>query len=586
MDKIAADKQLARAEHEALWLSDWSEADYSWDGLGRQKILSNGKTLQDYWRRDPATGEDRTDAALASAGELVLSEGRWWHIAHLPRRHAAEASWKADLDHENWGALDRLVFARLVAAADVEAEGPAILDGATFRLPDYVSSPVKLLRLSCRGAWVICGGFLGHDFAEDANFAGATLDGDFLCEAVTFLGHVHFQRATFLGDADLGGATFLGDTSFAEASFHADASFFGACFQRRVDFMFATFHDSSTFESASFAEVYFTHTSFRSNVDFTSAVFSSRAKISGLFDAHVRFDDAVFEKSLIFSGAFARTAKSRFDNAVFKGTVKFSAVIEAPESSFRKAFFAARFLDTADFSRTLEGEGGRLAGAFVETQFEKALILADGSERAARGCFHARILADVLSAPASERDERLRELEAGCRTIKVAMGKARDELREQRYYRFQLGARQRRSDIDAGEKVLGAVYRATSDFGASLWRPIVGIVLATLFSGYLYAAWGQSLLTGRADVRVGRDYAFEGQGVALAALKPFSTLEAPRASLSGVLAQGGRPTLIAVLTANPAVTLGLRLATTFQVIVSTLFIFLFGLAVKRRFQIS
>jgi hypothetical protein len=37
---------------------------------------------------------------------------------------------------------------------------------------------------------------------------------------------------------------------------------------------------------------------------------------------------------------------------------------------------------------------------------------------------------------------------------------------------------------------------------------------------------------------------------------------------------------------NPAVTLGLRTATMAHLILSTPFIFLFGLGVKRRFQIS
>ncbi|WP_255357736.1 MULTISPECIES: hypothetical protein [unclassified Caulobacter] len=41
-----------------------------------------------------------------------------------------------------------------------------------------------------------------------------------------------------------------------------------------------------------------------------------------------------------------------------------------------------------------------------------------------------------------------------------------------------------------------------------------------------------------------------------------------------------------MLADNPAVTLALGIATMVQLILSTLLIFLFGLAVKRRFQIS
>ena len=64
----------------------------------------------------------------------------------------------------------------------------------------------------------------------DANFDGATFDGD-----------ARFGGATFSGDARFDGATFSGDAGFYGASFGGVARFDGATFSRPVNFEGATF---------------------------------------------------------------------------------------------------------------------------------------------------------------------------------------------------------------------------------------------------------------------------------------------------------------------------------------------------------
>lgn len=598
-----AEATETKAEREARWWADWFKADYSWEGLATKEITGGGiygeKTLQDYWRRDPEKADIRSDETLKTLGELVKFDGRWWHIAHLPlrKRASAEASWKADIHHADWTRLDSLIALRLSVAEETAGvfrwpvffepegqDGRARLDGSVARLivPSHATGDVERpLYLSCTRAWIPA-----IDLGRAIVGNGAMFDRATFSDAVNFV--------AFSGDACFYSATFSGDASFK--TFSGDAWFDRAIFSGAARF------DSASFSGAA---------------RFGGVTFSGAAGFFGtIFSGVVSFDNATFKKRWIVSGRFRRGATVSCASAIFEGRVGFAAWIEAPEASFRRAFYAARFFDVADFSKAVGlDRAGRLACAFVETQFEKALILTDGSDRLARREFHDDTLLAILgekkgernirlSDPEAlgekerERDIRLRDLEAGCRTVKIAMGKARDELREQRYYRFQLQARQMRSDIDGWEKAFGFIYRVTSDFGSSLWRPLAGIVIATALFGYAYAAWGGSLAAGGWRPLPSRDHLFEGQGVALSALKPFSTVEAPKPeprkepALSEPRRKVGSserpkpPSLIAVLTANPAVTLGLRLATAVQVIVSTLLLFLFGLAVKRRFQIS
>lgn len=407
---------------------------------------------------------------------------------------------------------------------------------------------------------------------------------DFFCAA--FFEEAHFDGARFSGDVSFERAAFCGGTaSFDYVTFSGNVGFYRAVFLVKSSFYRAKFFNYSYFASASFSEgVSFASSEFSGDVNFNRTVFSGDAVFYG----------AIFNFGVEFSGAF--NSKGDFRNAVFEGPVRFQATISDPERYFSGAFYAARFAAIADFSGAVgPDEGGRLAAAFGEAQFEKTLILTDGSDRQARSYFHRIVLPAVLGVKDDGRDARLRQLEAGCRTLKIAMGKAKDELREQRYYRFQLQARLGRSDIDGWEKAFGLVYRLLSDFGSSLWRPLLALVLFTALCGQGYAIWGASLAGGRFAVIPSRDFAFEGQGAALAALKPFATIEAPKprdepvknpAVKSSAPPRSAPPTLVGVLTHNAAVSLGLRVATALQVVVSTLLVFLFALAVKRRFQIS
>ncbi|MBU4433830.1 MAG: pentapeptide repeat-containing protein [Alphaproteobacteria bacterium] len=610
----------SREEREERWWRDWFDADYSWDGLAGKEILGGGQfgevTLQDYWRRDPTTGKPRTDMALKSAGELIEFDGRWWHLAHLPPQ---EPSWKADLKAQEWRDLDALLAERVAVATETQralgfyggalvwnpegSDGRARLDGSVLgpcliRAHDGAGQ----VSLSChRTAFLVDGDFEGVKFGPGADFSNATFSGEASFYRATFSGDARFysaaflreasfystafsaiagfDSATFLGEAGFEGAAFSGEASFDSATFSDEARFDGAIFSGSAGFGCTTFSGEASFNDVMFSSfASFNGASFSGCASFDSATFSGYARFnSATFSGDARFNSAIFKAPVHFSGVFREVA--RFHNAVLQGPVTFSAAIAAPEQDFARAFYGARFSGIADFSGAVrEGQGGRMAAAFAEAQFEKALILTDGLDGVGSAVFHKALLKNTTyGAEGKLRNERLATLESGCRVVKIAMGKARDEVREQAYYRLQLRARQQRSDIDGWEKAVGWLYGVSSDFGSSLWRPVLGLgLLVLVFAVVIYWPWMAWLNI--KDVR-GPGGVFVALNQSLRTLSPFNLLTSP-----GLVASTGAPA--SLFEVNPAVTFGVRIISGLQSILSTLLIFLFGLAVKRRFQIS
>jgi uncharacterized protein YjbI with pentapeptide repeats len=699
-----AETTETREEREARWWRGWFEADYSWEGLAKKEIAGGGqfgeKTLQDYWRRDPVSGKARTDAALRKSGELVLLDGRWWHLAHLPPRGLdGVESWKADPNGPKWERLNESVEARIAAAiatpgkfgSSLEglawvpegSDGRARLDGAVLmdlRSPTLVGDDASSLALSYQqGAFLADQDFNEAVFANGADFHGATFSGvawfdsatfsgDASFEGVTFSGYAWFENAafsrnahfksvifsdgcslegaTFSGDASFNSAafsdyawfesvtfsgnasfesmtvagnawfesaTFSGDPSFKSASFSGDANFEGATFSGDPRFESVVISGGAWFDKAIFAgdpsfegvtisgSAWFDNATFSGAPSFKRAIFSSNAwfesttfsgavsfenaTISGYawfenatFSGVVNFYGAAFGKDFTVSGTITEHAYVSFVRAVFKGVARFAVMIEAPAKSFHRTFYLTQFLAPVEFVGVVApGQAGRLAGAFVETIFKDKVILDDGAERNARQYFQRHMLPEAMGLDDGERNDRLRALEDGCRALKVVMDVGKDELRQQRYYRFQLMARQRRNDTDSWERVFGRLYGWASDYGSSFSRPLVGIgLLVLLFAVVVYWPWMDWLNIKDVD---GPGGVFVALNHSLRTLSPFNLLVSAANAHSS-------PQPTSLFEVNPAVTFGARLVSGLQSILSGVLIFLFGLAVKRRFQIS
>lgn len=704
-----------KEERQARWWRDWWAADYSWDGLAKKEILGGGqwgeKTLQDYWRRDPETGEARTDEAMKAVGELVEHGGQWWHLAHLPTmggRESGAYSWKNNLDAPDWVRLATIITDRLAVAKETPgtlnlspptgalchqplgADKRARLDGmisfgpvssrpqpegkvepinlvcdqaafiGTLKHSNAVFGPGASFRLaSFSGRSYFDGAtfageaiFQGTAFSNDTRFVGVTFsmsgrfdqaaffedvsfenavfsNGAGFCEA-GFSGLALFRRATFAGDSAFESAAFSGGANFVGATFAGIAGFHGAGFFGYANFNSATisgdayfgqaafsgdagfegviFSEGTRFDAAAFSRnALFCRARFSKDARFDAAVFSGSAVFDGsTFSGNARFDNARFERVATFSedrslGEPVENAVFKqdgsFRNAVFEHQVAFSAQVAQPEGGFAGAFYGTRFADIADFSRsgpprpgtTDRNDGARMAVAFVEAFFEKTLILTDGSDQDAARAFRDGTMKVVREIPAgAAREELLDQLEAGCRTVKIAMGKARDEVREQRYYRFQLQARHARKDTHWSERFFGRLYGLASDYGGSLGRPLMLLAGLAVVSGLFYWLWAAGLDLGvKADVAAMRT---RQSGLGLHDLFEAFSYAAARSLLANIwLAPQTDPqSWSAVFLNGHGAVWGfaVRLASALQSILSGVLIFLFALAVRRRFQIG
>lgn len=632
-----------KEEREARWWDAWWAADYSWDGLAKKEIVGRGQwgeqTLQDYWRRDPETGKGRNNAAIKRAGELIEFDGRWWHVVHLPlrSRDGGTETWKVKATADDWVAVEAAVGKRILTATETPGrfedarsasgfvyvidaiDARARLDGACLRDANgglrptpqgehptlHVSLDQAFLSDHFELAWPSLGpgaSFISAAFIGDASFDGAVFAGDTGFHGATFFGDVGFDRAvfseevdfdnaTFFGKARFGGATFSKDAGFMGATFMQDARFFSAIFYGYASFYGATVSGYAGFYSASFAaDATFDSATFFGDVGFDQTTFDGNSRFhSVIFSLDADFDGAHFKKSLGISGEFR--ANAWFHNAVFAGPVTFAAGIDKPELGFAGAFYGARFADIADFSKSgperlgdpSRNDGARMAIAFAEALFEKTLILTDGSEALAHRAIREGSFATILAQEPDRREELLDRLEAGCRTVKIAMGKARDEAREQRYYRFQLQARHARADTHWSEKFFGRLYGLVSDYGASLGRPLACVVGLTVACGLVYWLWASGLrgdtaftpFSAEAWGRVASAVSFSfGRSLFLSAW--LGVPEKDTTTWQWIFLHGS----------GPGWGLLIRAVAALQSILSGVLIFLFALAVRRRFQIG
>lgn len=611
------------ADNEARWWGDWFEADFSWDGLSKHTIPTGGlngeKNLQEYWRRDPATGISRDDAAMRDAGELIDFDGRTWHLAHLPLRDrtGSTASSKADPDHPDFAKLNALVATRIAAGVETlgtldiftfTASGPdgrARLDGAVLgRSPIHPEGAASPIHLSCRHIWLSQADLQGSKFGPGADFSLATFTGDADFNRATFAGDAGFHGTAFTGRAGFGDATFTGRARFGDATFKGDADFEMATFTGVAAFSRATFTGYADFRLAAFKGYSDFHmAAFTGDADFEMAAFEGSPDFQmATFTGDADFKMAAFTNDAFFVGTIFK-GRASFRAAVFLEPITFAPDIGNPQRQFMGAFLGTAFTGLADFSRAGgEGRGGLLAAAFGGAQFEKGLLLSDGLDRAADQLFPDLLQgtrdaarADLdrekkvrkengktfrwperIRFHAEARDRRLIELENGCRTLKVTMGSARDEVREQRYYRFQLRARHKRSDVFWLEKIFGGLYGLTSNYGSGLLGPLLSLGLLTFASGLGYWAWADHLgVAGEAGFP-------EGQSFALSVVfKPFAVLAAATSDPS---VKDWWP--VAMMNVNASVAWGLRVVTTLQSVASGVLIFLLAVGVRRRFQIG
>lgn len=154
----------------------------------------------------------------------------------------------------------------------------------------------------------------------------------------------------------------------------------------------------------------------------------------------------------------------------------------------------------------------------------------------------------------------------------------------QHYYRFEVRTRVKRPEIAFWEKVAATLYGLSSDYGNSIARPFVSlaVILAGFAAIYLALAIEVNLVDWRDRSALHSGF-FESLDFSLKnVFRPLSALstDAPR--------EGDASRLAGKLLKNYGLGFGLIVTaiSIVQSLTGIVLAFLFGLAVRRRFQIS
>ena len=485
--------------------------------------------------------------------------------------------------------------------------------------------------------------FVGAIFCGGASFDDANFSGDAHFDGATFSTHASFDDANFSGDAGFTAANFSGNANFDDAKFSGDAGFTAAKFSGIATFNDAKFSGNANFNDANFfGDAVFSKATFNAKANFDKSVFGGvlqfiGAKVKGAADfeggrcgGRVWFDDSKF------AGTF-RVAFREFRGRTYLDDVEFFGPMEFQVATFEKfvsfdrvqwpkaardwhgAFTGAQFRSLVSF----EGAGFQALAAFDGAIVESKIWIAAADEEEAKRTFDRELEAAIKPDPSDGADfeeeenekrkvkdgdaarlvtrkeidkyvkhtapeNRLQQLEGGCRVLKQAMGWASDKSREQMFYRFELQARRKRRNrrgMPFGEWLFSYLYGGASDYGASIVRPLIALAalivacagLFWLFAAALDQFTGTELRAGPLNAQIWSALDFSWGNV----FRPLSALSENAAAV-----RDGSMIDKLLTEAGDGYAWGVRLLATIQSLLAIVLAFLFALAVRRRFQIN
>jgi hypothetical protein len=400
-------------------------------------------------------------------------------------------------------------------------------------------------------------------------------------ESTKFKGQFNATYCRFLNLVSMAHSEFGHDTKFVSCIFSAeDITFTGKC---EGDFyLIDCILESSVFAFIQFCKAaYFSASHFRQSATFQNVHFYGK----------VSFRNSIFEAVATFQKVWFHDL-IEFHNTVFAGVADLSECTFPKEAPlFHSAFRGAEFRRVADFTNPAFHEWG----AFSQTKFHQAVLFSPSVLRSDTS-FNAALAAatsprdevDSPNAKDGRSDRRFAELEAAFQCLKVAMASQQARSEEQRFYRYELIARRRQTTTPFLERVFSIFYEWTSACGTSIFKPVVWLVSITAVFAFIYWAVSHSPHEAMAalwplplrplDPDVISALSFSVRNV----IQPFAVWNpAPAADnmtdqwLKAFLHTGGGSYVLII-----------RLIATLQSLVSTILLFLSGLAAKRRFQVT
>lgn len=496
--------------------------------------------------------DDRTPVALsleraAFSGNATLNGAAFLGNASFDRTAFSGSASFDSATFSRVASFERAIFSGVTNFANAVFSEIAYFEKAGFLGSTYFES----------AAFSVYAWFRSAAFSRGANFDDAAFTGIALFERAAFSGLTSFYRVIFSGHAGFQSAVFSGDTSFDHAVFSGEANFSSAAFSGGANFDSAAFSGfTSLFRAAFFSYLYFpgvsepTHSREERQVVraadgsggnsfeiITPASLLPRARSSFhalVFSRGAVLGDADFSNRDVLTGAdFQSTVfwgraqfhGSRLHQGVLLDHRQFETVLADEQSTEREDLYpaalresvcagAARLIDgwrrtrpsqdtqTPEWSEVRAGIAAGRLGLVVRAGAPRSGPLPEDIGEIAKAleaewpAIFAALEADRLNSRPPKGDERdlwLRNVEADFRTLKLAMEDKRERISEGEFFRLELEARRRRSDIPSWERWASWAYKVLANYGNSLRRPFVALLYLWLGFGALFLGLGAGL---------------------------------------------------------------------------------------------
>ncbi len=305
---------------------------------------------------------------------------------------------------------------------------------------------------------------------------------------VVFPYHIDFDNKNFTGKIDFSHAIFCANVSFQDTTFEVDA-----------DFSYVTFIKAPTFYKTQFWDVLFIGAKFSLGVDFRGATFEHNADFMGsIFINATFFSHATFKSDAIFS----------VENRAYHPNLSIINVGKvAPEAEK----FDAIFFDHVEFRGKVDFVNRRFSSTtnFYKTVFNKAPMF--------HGCkLHQHTIFD---------DARFLDLSADAareyRTLNLAMAANRARKDEAKFYGYEQRCIRNDSNVSKWLKLLSCCYDKLSEYGWSVGRPVVALIINLIIFFLIYSYMASSTL----NIKYGFDLELIGNSLNFSfqqLVRPFS----------------------------------------------------------------
>jgi hypothetical protein len=443
------------AELADRWFADWRTKDFSWNNLRNFKVTGTVRdvpynNLEEYWRLDPASGTLRTPDDLLCAGEIIRDQGgTMYHCMHAFTPHTASVA-------------IRVLQARLQASARTEGN-VQFRDGRLRWVPVGPDKRAQLIGsiLPDHLLAVLCDFTAQNELSADFSwcaFEGRTelncrrLDAGCQFESCLFADLATFEKST-LGDvANFWGSTFIGDAYFHACIFEKGCGFEGVTFTQRAQFSSSRFKAGAWFKAGM---TYADAASFNNAAEFEYCHFEDVCNFDGIhLSDRVSFYSSTFYSSSSFQ---------KLDFAAAKGN-------------------AARAFDGCVFKERLDWRQNsvELVSALAGASLSDGILIDSGISK----CRPSALVKMMEPGPA--RRDWLNAFESGCWAVRKGLSQIGEVQLELAAQRLALKARQLQSNHRPLEFAISLFYEKASDFGTSLLRPLVCLFLATVVFAFCY----------------------------------------------------------------------------------------------------